>query len=151
MFGLLGDQSVAQRVWYPIFGLRYRFGPRKATKASVRIGGLRTEIWNRDLPYTKQECYPLNSDIRRKVLLTWPWLYNVSMVLLICSSPQHTAIRMNIQGAELVIRGGGEDISHHATHFSCGGTVTPGCILHLRDHLPPHPHPTRILGVCCFH
>jgi hypothetical protein len=31
---------------------------------NLRIFGLRTEIWNRDLPYTKEGCYPRDQDIR---------------------------------------------------------------------------------------
>jgi hypothetical protein len=29
----------------------------KPRKNSVRIAGLQAEIWTRDLPHTKQECY----------------------------------------------------------------------------------------------
>jgi hypothetical protein len=36
----------------------------KPRKTSVRIAGLRSEIWTRDIPNTKQECYQIGSDVR---------------------------------------------------------------------------------------
>jgi hypothetical protein len=30
---------------------------------SIRIAGLRAEIWTRDFLNTKQECWPLNHDV----------------------------------------------------------------------------------------
>jgi hypothetical protein len=43
---------------------------RKITKTSVRIAGLRAEIWTRNIPNSKQECYPPDHDVRR---FTWRW------------------------------------------------------------------------------
>jgi hypothetical protein len=35
----------------------------KLQKSSVRIADLWADIWTQDLPYMKQECYPLDHDI----------------------------------------------------------------------------------------
>jgi hypothetical protein len=42
-------------------------GLRKNTKTSDRIPGLRAKIWTQDLPSAKQECWPLDHDVRYRV------------------------------------------------------------------------------------
>jgi hypothetical protein len=61
---------------------------RKPWKTSVRMTGLWDEIWIRDLPNTKQKCYPIGRDIRCYLETNHRW---VSL-----RSSLHTGVRIRL-------------------------------------------------------
>jgi hypothetical protein len=66
-------QAIQQRMWKEVvinyFEVRFRHLPREAEKNNAkhtRIVSFQTEILTLDLPYMKQECYPLDHNVQKK-------------------------------------------------------------------------------------